>query len=152
MKDKSIESLHSNLVSELEHVANWIRSNSLKINVSKSNYILFQNRSLNDTLLPVCVNNQLIQQVKFTRFLGITIDENLNFRQHIDHICTKLSKITGILYRIRHNLTTHAMICIYYTLFYPHLFYCVPIWACTWPSFPNKLEIAQKNVFVAFIL
>lgn len=147
MKDKSIESLHSNLVSELEHVANWIRSNSLKINVSKSNYILFQNRSLNDTLPPVCVNNQLIQQVKFTRFLGITIDENLNFRQHIDHICTKLSKITGILYRIRHNLTTDAMICIYYTLFYPHLLYCVPIWACTWPSFLNKLAIAQKKCF-----
>ena len=50
------------------------------------------------------------------------------------------------MYKIRHNLTTDALISIYYTLCYPHLTYCIPIWASTWPSFLNKLAVAQRKV------
>ena len=39
------------------------------------------------------------------------------------------------------------MISIYHTLCYPHLTYCVPIWASTWPSFTKKLTIAQNKIF-----
>ena len=49
------------------------------------------------------------------------------------------------MYRVRHNLTTEAMISIYYTLVYPHLTYCVSLWASTWPSFLNKLTISQNK-------
>ena len=77
----------------------------------------------------------------------MTIDENLNWKEHIDQTCVKLSKLNGILYRVRHNLTTEAMISIYYTLCYTHLTYCVSIWASTWPSFLNKLTIAQNKNF-----
>ena len=38
------------------------------------------------------------------------------------------------------------MISIYYTLCYPHLVYCLSIWASTWPSFICKLEIAQNKI------
>lgn len=36
---------------------------------------------------------------------------------------------------------------IYYTLFYPHLTYCVSLWGSTWPSFLNKLTILQNKFF-----
>ena len=39
------------------------------------------------------------------------------------------------------------MISIYYTLCYSRLIYCVSIWACTWPSFLSRLQIAQNKVF-----
>ena len=60
--------------------------------------------------------------------------------------CTRVSKRCGILYKIRYNLTTEALISIYYTLCYPHLMYCVSIWASTWPSFLNKVVIAHNKV------
>ena len=147
LKDKNINSLHLNLNSELEKIRLWIHSNKLKLNVSKTNCILFQNRSLNNFSPPVFLNNELIQQFKYTKSLGVVIDENLYWKHHIDQTCLKLSKITGILYRVRHNLTTEAMISIYYTLCYPHLIYCVPIWTCTWPSFLHSLIIAQNKNF-----
>ena len=78
LKDKNINSLHANLISELENISLWINSNKLKLNVSKTNCILFQNRSLNSFLPPVFLNNELIQQVKYTKFLGVVIDEHLN--------------------------------------------------------------------------
>lgn len=75
------------------------------------------------------------------------IDENLNWKQHIERICLKISKTIGILYRIRHDLTIEALLSIYYTLCYPHLIYCVSIWGCTWPSFTIRLIIAQNKIF-----
>lgn len=52
----------------------------------------------------------------------------------------------GILYRVRHQLTTESMLSIYYTLCYPHLIYCVSIWGSTWPSFLSELLIAQNKI------
>ena len=84
LKDKNINSLHANLISELENISSGIHSNKLKLNVSKTNCILFQNRSLNSVLPPVFLNNELIQQVKYTKFLGVVIDEHLNWKHNID--------------------------------------------------------------------
>lgn len=56
-----------------------------------------------------------------------------------------LKNYTGILYRIRHNLTEDAKISIYYTIFYPYITYCVSLWASTWPSFISRLTISQNK-------
>lgn len=145
LKDNNIDSLHTNLLSELDNVKLWLRSNKLKLNISKTNYILFQNRSVKNHINPVLLDGEIIKKVNQTKFLGVYIDENLNWKFHIDQTCIKISKITGILYRIRHNLTTEAMISIYYTLCYPHLVYCVSIWACTWPSYLDRIVVAQNK-------
>ena len=43
LADKDIHNLHSNLSTELNLVYNWIKVNRLKLNISKTNFILFQN-------------------------------------------------------------------------------------------------------------
>ena len=58
----------------------------------------------------------------------------------------KISRMCGILYKIRNKLTTEALISIYYTICYPHIIYCISVWASTWPSFITKLKIAQNKV------
>ena len=95
---------------------------------------------------PVTVKGELIQRVSHTIFLGVHINENVNWSCHINEVCAKVSKICGILYRVRHQLTTESMLNIYYTICYPHLIYCVSIWGSTWPSFLNKLFIAQNKI------
>ena len=152
ISDKNLHSLYRNLMSELQKVKFWVQANKLKMNISKTNLILFQNRSIKNSILPVFLDEEIIKQVSHAKFLGVIIDENLNWKTHIDKICLKISKLNGILYKIRHNLTSESMISIYYTLCYPHLIYCVPIWASTWPSFTKKLSIAQKNFSVYIFL
>lgn len=146
LTDKDITSLHSSIHTELKLINQWIKCNKLKLNVSKTNYILFQNRSIKNILPPLQLEGTTLNQVHHAKFLGVRIDENLNWKLHIDDISLRVSKVCGILYKIRHTLTTDALISIYYTLCYPHLTYCVPIWASTWPSFIKKLEVAQRKV------
>lgn len=93
------------------------------------------------------LEGEQIERVGFTKFLAIINDENINWKHQINFVVTKLSKICGILYRIRNNLTPEALVTMYYTLCYPHLIYCVSVWACTWPCYLKNVQIAQNKIF-----
>ena len=146
LANKNIHTLYSDLCSELSIINNWIKYNRLKLNIAKTKYILFQNRSITNTLPPILLEGTLIERVKYSKFLGVYIDEYLNWNNHIEEVCLKLSRVCGILYRVRNNLTTDAMMSIYYTLCYPYINYCISVWGCTWPSFLEKLVVTQKKI------
>ena len=146
LTDTSLNSLHQNLEQELILIISWLESNNLNLNLNKTNYILFQNRSRKYYIPQVIVKGEQVQRVSHTKFLGLHIDENVNWSYHINEVCTKLSKICGVLYRVRDQLTTESLLSIYYTLCYPHLIYCVSIWSSTWPSFLSKIFIAQNKI------
>lgn len=147
LEDSDLETLHSNLLKELDLVNYWLKSNKLKLNLAKTHYICFQNRSVNNQIPPIILEDQQLQCISHTKFLGVTIDENLNWNYHINNVYTKLSRVCGILYKVRYLLTPEALLSIYYTLCYPHLMYCVSVWGCTWPSFLKRLKVIQNNIF-----
>ena len=35
------------------------------------------------------------------KYMGVVLDKTLNFKEHVDTICKKLSKFCGLIYRIR---------------------------------------------------
>ena len=147
LDNENVHDLHINVNAELEAINKWIKRNKLRLNISKSTYLIFQNRSVSIDMPPVILDGAQLVRVRSTKFLGVFIDEYLNWKCQINSVITKLSRFCGILYRIRNNLTPEALISIYYTLCYPHFLYCVSIWACTWPSFVKPLQIAQNKIF-----
>ena len=60
-----------------------------------------------------------------TKFLGIIVDDQLKWKQHIDYIKNKISKSIGIIYKARNYVNTHTLRNLYYTFVYPYLIYCV---------------------------
>lgn len=94
LEDVNIIALHESATNELKYVECWIRSIKLKLNVNKTNYVFFQNRSIKHIFPTSLLNNEHLTQVNSTKFLGIKIDENLNWKVHTNYVCVKLSKIT----------------------------------------------------------
>ena len=47
------------------------------------------------------INNVAIKQKSFENFLGLMVDGELKFRNHIQSVCSEVSKIVGILYKIK---------------------------------------------------
>ncbi len=78
INDKNLNALHVKVTSELNHVKRWIQANRLRLNSSKTNYTLFQNRSRKYSIPPVLVDGIVIKQASHTKFLGVIIDENFN--------------------------------------------------------------------------
>ena len=57
----------------------------------------------------------------------------------------KISKIIGIIYKIRKSLTTQALKLIYYGLIYPYLIYGICVWGNAATTHLNKLRVLQKK-------
>ena len=85
-------------------------------------------------------------QKKIVRFLGVHIDENLTWKSHISHVCQKISKSIGILFRSRFYLSKKSKISLYYTLIYPYLTYCNTTWSSTYKTNLKRIFLLQKRI------
>ena len=79
---------------DLKNVQKWLPLYKLSLNMAKTDYILIalQHKIKRiDAQLTVKINSWHIKRVKYTKVLGIQIDEYLNWNQHIDYIVSKRS-------------------------------------------------------------
>ena len=123
----NMENVTSKCNSELEKFLVWTQANRLCINTEKSFKIVISKRLFDQT--NIYLNNALIENKRFGRFLGVTIDQNMNFKIHIDEMCKKISKSIGIIHHLKNYLSTTSLISLYYCLVYPYLTYCSLVWA-----------------------
>lgn len=133
---------------EIEKVNLWLICNKLSLNIKKTNYIIFRSNKNRKLIENICltIDGQVINRVQSTKFLGIHIDEHLNFRYHIDQLTSRLSKYSGLFFRLRDYLPLSALLILYRSLFEPHLLYCNIIWCNTFPSYLLRLQLLQKKV------
>ena len=78
--------------------------------------------------------------------MGIYIDEELSWKHHINHIASKISKMTGIMAKARHHLTSKTLLTSYHTMIYPYLNYCNNIWGSTYPTRLLSIFKTQKKI------
>ena len=88
---------------ELKKVNVWFMVNGLSLNVKKTNFIIFCNKK-KQTKLDLKINNVSIDRVQCTKFLGVYVDEMLNWDFHLNIIQKKISKCIGILHRVKYKL------------------------------------------------
>jgi hypothetical protein len=145
----SLSELENIINKELEYLSTWFKSNKLSLNVSKTNYILFQNKGKRvKAELNIVIDGISINQVNNTKFLGLHIDESLTWIDHLTHISSKISKNIGIIKRLSKIVPHHVLITLYNTLIAPYLNYCNIIWASNYPGRLTPLEALQKRVVI----
>ena len=62
-----------------------------------------------------------IQEVSTVKYLGVTFDSNLTWKNHVNELCLKLSKTVGIFSKLRYYVNVDILIMLYYSLIYPFL-------------------------------
>ena len=116
---------------ELEKISEWLRANKLSLNTSKTKYMLFRysQRSANSLpTLSIKIEGITIEKVNSFNFLGITLNENMSWKNHINNIGRKISKIIGTMCRIKKFVNTHILLKIYNSLILSHLHYGILCW------------------------
>ena len=73
------------------------------------------------------------------------IDEKLTWRNHVNHISTKIAKGIGILIKARFCLNRETLVSLYYTFIYPYLTYCNSVWGYSFLYNLNRLHLLQKK-------
>ena len=92
-------------------------------------------------LLQLSIDGKPIEHVKYFKFLGILFDENLTWKCHINMITNKLSKVIGILTRLKHVYPQNALLSIYHSLYANHLNYGLLLWV----THENRVSKLQKK-------
>ena len=142
--DNDHKSLINKLNSELVKLTKWFRVNKLSLNVTKSNYMVFGKKCMSSA--DVKLNNISLEKVAYTKFLGVYIDDQLNWLVHIQTISRKIAKVIGTMFKIREKVDSEILVMIYNTLILPLLSYCCEIWGNTYETRLRILKLLQKRV------
>ena len=119
--------MKSRLEVELESVYSWLKMNKIKINLDKSKFMTFSYGKKYE-LTSLKFGNGSITSTESIKFLGIMVDNHLNFKNHTSSICTKISRVVGLLFRLNNILPVETLLTLYSTLLVPHLLYGIEIW------------------------
>ena len=82
---------------------------------------------------------------KCAKYLGVTFDNSLSFKLHIDKLTKKLSRSVGILAKLKPYLNSKALLSLYYTIFHSHLQCGLITWSSTFKTYLKKVSIIQNK-------
>ena len=150
LTDSTLKSLYEKVNAELSKVGNWLNSNKLSLNYSKTTYLLIEpkTKANNSTFHNFKVNLKgiKIQKSLSTKYLGVILDENLDWKPHIKCLRTKLSQAVGILAKLRHYLNRKNLVVMYYFFFYSHIIYGILGWCSATDTVLEPIQVLQNKV------
>ena len=122
-------------------------ANKLSLNIDKSNCVIFQpyqRRTIPQLDLRIAQTS--LKRSSCINYLGLYVDSNLSWKDHIDYVCKKVKKSISVLSKLRHFVTTTVLKTLYYSLVYPFLIYGITVRGNTYQTTLNPLYILQKKV------
>ena len=87
------------------------------------------------------INNTLIEQVTEFNFLGLTVNEFMNWNSHTQKIANKISRTLGVMNRLMRYLPISAMKLMYDSLILSHLQFGITNWGFEW----DRISKLQKT-------
>ena len=137
-----INTLEQELNREISKVNTWLLSNELLLNVAKSKFMIFFKHPRTIPKLSISINGNPVEQVTNFNFLGITLDQNITWNDHISKISIKVARVIGIMNKLKHIFPHQILRTLYNSLIHPHLIYGLYIWGFS----AKRLTILQKKV------
>ena len=145
----NFDELNKCLNIQVNKVQRWLLANKLSIHYAKkTQFILFIPRSKakdkpKEFLLEM--GGHIIEQTATYKYLGVLIDENLNWVPQIDFMCKKLASVCGLLSKVRHYLNRNSLMLIYNSLIESRLRYGILSWSTAIGKQLNRLESITKQ-------
>ena len=127
LEDFPLEDREVLINDELEKINKWLKLNKLAVNVDKTKSMLFHKRR---PVIPIqfSMNNRVIDVVQHFNYLGIMLDADMSWKTHVAMVRNKLSRINGILHRLKYIYPQNVLITLYKSLFVPHINYGSLVW------------------------
>ena len=95
----------------------------------KTELVIFKHqRKKVNSLIKINLNCKRVYPSKSVKYLGIKINENFNWKQHIHDIAIKLNRANALLSIIRNYVNKLTLRTIYFAIFDSHINYVNLIW------------------------
>ena len=146
LSNSSLSKLEDNCNKKLNNLKKWCNANKLKINTEKSAVVLVPPKfNLQTGKFEVTYNNNPITCLSSSKYRGVFIDDKLNFKSHIKHLVSKISRSIGILSKLRFRFNSPTLLLLYYSFVHSHLLFGIHLWGSTSQSLLSKLQKLQNK-------
>ena len=96
-------------------------------------------------LTKLAISNHVIERQEFIKFLGVLLDENPNWKEHIKYTENKTTKHLGLFYKARPFLERNALLALYYSYIQTYINYANIAWGSTCRTNLKKINSQQKH-------
>ena len=84
-------------------IEEWFSCNKLTLNVDKTCFVIFKSSRWKRGPIPDSINfnDKTIHRVPCVKYLGLFLDEQLNWNTHVNEICNSMKRYFPTVYNIR---------------------------------------------------
>ena len=129
------EKLKENLEFTTYKIFTWFNNNNFKANATKCHFLLSPHQSAT-----INIDGSIIKSSNFQKLLGVTIDSNFTFEQHINSLCRKSSQKLHALSRIAQYLSQNKKRILFKTFVTSQFNYCPLVWMCHSRTLNNRIN------------
>ena len=141
----SVKQINKVVNNNLKFLVQWLNVNIISLNVAKTEVVIFRRKKKDldcDLNLKLC--GKKLKPSNYVRYLGIYLDESLNWSPHINHLSQKFVKANDMLCKLWHFVNVATIKSIYYAIFHSHLSYVCTAWGQNLNS-KHHINLLQKK-------
>ena len=112
---------------DLKKLVSWFKANKLTMNIEKTVCMLFQKPGKHDKIC-LNINKVTLQNQKVTKFLGMWLDDQLSWKNHIQKLLLKLNRNSNLLKYNQHLIPQATKRLIYHAHIGSHIQYGLLLW------------------------
>ena len=123
-----LSSLNNKMQTAVNEGAKWLNDNRMVINPNKSNYIIIGHLKITcQNSFNLHINNNPLTPCTNAKLLGIIIDDQLCWKNHVEFLLKKTAPKLGLLRRLRFNLPSDLLQNLYMAIIQPFIDYCISV-------------------------
>ena len=128
---------------DLKMINNWLNANKLVLNMEKTIQMNIGNSASNSQFK---LNDSNITIKPLCKYLGVFIDNKLDFLSHINYDKTRLSKQCGAISKLRYYVPKHQLLAYYRSNINPIIQYGVLVYGCCSYTSLEPIYVLQKKI------
>lgn len=145
IKNRSLETLHSELCVTLNDVVKWLNNNNLEINANKTKIIHFSTGKAKTIPMSIKFKTEEIEAVNKLKYLGLIIDQSCNWKEHILALCDKLDRFIYGLRQLKLTVSKEAALTAYHGYVSSLLSYGLLLWGNS-VDFIKAFRVQKKAI------
>ena len=133
---KDMPQLNKEINEDLVKLDEWLMGDMLSLNVAKTysmlNFSQQKHKSLTHSGIRFDpkIRKKEIEIRNKAKYLGVQIDDNLNWKEHISAVSAEVSRAVALLKYSKRYFPTTAVKTLYTSIVKPHFQYCCSVWGC----------------------
>ena len=115
---------------------------------SKSSHVTLNSTGEGCNIIPAKQQETLtgVLQCVFLKYLGLSLDETLNWNKDVNELCKSLIKYFGIFNHIKYKIIPAVMRQLYYAFIYARIKYGIELYGSSSASNMNKVQVIQNKL------